>query len=94
MSILVNKSTRVLVQGMGKAGAFHATQCREYGTHIVGGVSPGKGGTIKDGFALFNTVAEAVRQLRDVHPADRRARRREFRSFAFRTARRLERRVA
>src|ERR1700756_4933010 len=60
MSILVNKSTRVLVQGMGKAGAFHATQCREYGTHIVGGVSPGKGGTIKDGFALFNTVAEAV----------------------------------
>jgi succinyl-CoA synthetase alpha subunit len=60
MSILVNKNTRVLVQGMGKAGTFHATQCREYGTTIVGGVSPGKGGTTKDGFALFNTVAEAV----------------------------------
>src|SRR5271166_254766 len=60
MSILVDKNTRVLVQGMGKAGTFHATQCREYGTTIVGGVSPGKGGTTKDGFALFNTVAEAV----------------------------------
>src|SRR5437773_6923300 len=60
MSILVNKSTRVLVQGMGKAGTFHATQCREYGTQIVGGVAPGKGGTVKDGFTLFNTVAEAV----------------------------------
>jgi succinyl-CoA synthetase alpha subunit len=60
MSILVDKSTRVLVQGMGKAGTFHATQCREYGTQVVGGVSPGKGGTVKDGFALFNTVAEAV----------------------------------
>src|SRR5438132_14339694 len=60
MSILVDKSTRVLVQGMGKAGTFHATQCRAYGTHIVGGVAPGKGGTVKDGFALFNTVAEAI----------------------------------
>src|SRR5213595_1050387 len=60
MSILVNKSTRVLVQGMGKAGAFHAVQCRDYGTTMVGGVSPGKGGTVKDGFPLFNTVAEAV----------------------------------
>lgn len=60
MSVLVNKQTRVLVQGMGKAGTFHATQCREYGTNIVGGVAPGKGGTTKDGFALFNTVAEAV----------------------------------
>src|ERR1700683_121264 len=60
MSVLVDKSTRVLVQGMGKAGTFHAIQCREYGTLIVGGVSPGKGGTVKDGFPLFNTVAEAV----------------------------------
>src|ERR1700676_177428 len=60
MSVLVDRSTRVLVQGMGKAGTFHAHQCREYGTQIVGGVSPGKGGTIKDGLALFNTVAEAV----------------------------------
>jgi succinyl-CoA synthetase alpha subunit len=62
MSILVDKSTRVLVQGMGKAGTFHAQQCRDYGTQIVGGVVPGKGGTTKDGFPLFNTVAEAVRK--------------------------------
>src|SRR5262249_60601820 len=62
MSILVDKSTRVLVQGLGKAGTFHATQCREYGTQIVGAVAPGKGGTVKEGFHLFNTVAEAVRR--------------------------------
>src|SRR6266567_4435393 len=62
MSVLVDKSTRVLVQGMGKAGTFHASQCREYGTQMVGGVSPGKGGTTKEGFPLFNTVADAVRQ--------------------------------
>src|SRR6188508_3346136 len=61
MSILVNKTTRVLCQGMGKAGTFHATQCKEYGTQVVGGVVPGKGGTTKEGFHLFNTVAEAVR---------------------------------
>jgi succinyl-CoA synthetase alpha subunit len=60
MSILVDKSSRVLCQGMGKAGTFHATQCREYGTQVVGGVVPGKGGTSKEGFPLFNTVAEAV----------------------------------
>ena len=41
MSILVNKSTRVLCQGLGKAGTFHATQCRDYGTQMVGGVVPG-----------------------------------------------------
>src|SRR5881392_2035014 len=62
MSILVDKNTRVLCQGMGKAGTFHATQCRDYGTQIVGGVVPGKGGTVKEGFPLFNTVAEAVRK--------------------------------
>ena len=60
MSILVDKTTRVLCQGMGKAGTFHATQCRNYGTQVVGGVVPGKGGTTKEGFPLFNTVAEAV----------------------------------
>src|SRR6516164_9720713 len=60
MSILVDKNTRVICQGLGKAGTFHATQCREYGTQIVGGVVPGKGGTTKEGFPLFNTVAEAV----------------------------------
>src|SRR5581483_11682532 len=62
MSILIDKSTRVLCQGMGKAGTFHAMQCRDYGTQMVGGVVPGKGGTTKEGFPLFNTVAEAVRQ--------------------------------
>jgi len=62
MSILVDKNTRVLVQGLGKAGAFHATQCREYGTQVVGAVSPGKGGTKKEGFDLFNSVAEAVQK--------------------------------
>jgi len=45
---------------MGKAGTFHAIQCREYGSQVVGGVVPGKGGTKKEGFSLFNTVAEAV----------------------------------
>lgn len=60
MSILVNKSTRVICQGLGKAGTFHALQCREYGTTLTGGVTPGKGGTIKEGIPLFNTVAEAV----------------------------------
>src|SRR3954467_782047 len=62
MSILVDKNTRVLCQGMGKAGTFHAIQCRDYGTQVVGGVVPGKGGTTKEGFPLFHTVAEAVRK--------------------------------
>ncbi|MCC6420686.1 MAG: succinate--CoA ligase subunit alpha [Gemmataceae bacterium] len=62
MSILVDRNTRVLCQGLGKAGTFHAIQCRDYGTQVVGGVVPGKGGTTKEGFPLFNTVAEAVRQ--------------------------------
>src|SRR6266404_4328375 len=60
MSILVDKTTRVLCQGLGKAGTFHAIQCRDYGTQMAGGVVPGKGGTTKEGFHLFNTVAEAV----------------------------------
>jgi succinyl-CoA synthetase alpha subunit len=62
MSILVDKNTRVLVQGLGKVGLFHAQQCRDYGTHIVGSVKPGKGGTTQDGFPLFNSAAEAVRK--------------------------------
>src|SRR5947209_20009879 len=62
MSILIDKNTRLLVQGMGKAGTFHAIQCREYGTNIVGGVTPRKGGSTKEGFHLFNTVAEALRR--------------------------------
>jgi succinyl-CoA synthetase alpha subunit len=60
MSILVDRNTRVICQGMGKAGTFHAIQCREYGTQMVGGITPGKGGTVKEGFPIFNTVAEAV----------------------------------
>ncbi len=61
MSILVDRSTRVVVQGItGREGAFHAARCREYGTTVVGGVTPGKGGTTHDGFAVWNTVAEAV----------------------------------
>jgi succinyl-CoA synthetase alpha subunit len=62
MSILVDKKTRVICQGLGKAGTFHAIQCRDYGTQVVGGVVPGKGGTTKEGFPLFNTVAQAVRE--------------------------------
>jgi succinyl-CoA synthetase alpha subunit len=62
MSILVDKNTRVICQGLGKAGTFHALQCREYGTQVVGGITPGKGGTVKEGFPVFNTVAEAVRK--------------------------------
>jgi succinyl-CoA synthetase alpha subunit len=63
VSILVDKTTRVVVQGItGKEGAFHAARCKEYGTTVVGGVTPGKGGSTHEGFAVWNTVAEAVRQ--------------------------------
>jgi len=61
MSILVDKNTRVICQGItGKAGLFHSQQCRAYGTPMVGGVTPGKGGTEIDGFPVFDTVAQAV----------------------------------
>ncbi len=61
MSILVGKTTRVVVQGItGREGAFHAARCKEYGTTVVGGVTPGKGGTTDEGFPVWNTVAEAV----------------------------------
>ena len=62
MSVLVDKKTRVLVQGMGKHGTFHALGCRDYGTKIVGGTTPGKGGSKVEGFPIFNTVAEAVQK--------------------------------
>ena len=63
MSVLVDKNTRLLVQGLtGKEGTFHALQMRDYGTNIVGGVTPGKGGTTHEGFPVFNTVADAVAQ--------------------------------
>ncbi len=63
MSILVNKSTRVVVQGItGKEGSFHATQCKAYGTQIVAGVTPGKAGQEVEGIPVFNTVREAVKK--------------------------------
>jgi len=60
MSILINKETRVITQGLGATGLFHAQGAREYGTKMVGGVTPGKGGTSIDGFPVYNTVSEAV----------------------------------
>ncbi len=65
MAILVDSNSRILVQGLtGSAGSFHASQCREYGTQIVAGVVPGKGGTEHDGTPVFNTVREAVQETR------------------------------
>jgi succinyl-CoA synthetase alpha subunit len=61
MSILVNQDTRVICQGItGKAGQFHTKHCIAYGTRIVGGVTPGKGGSAVEGVPVFDTVAEAV----------------------------------
>jgi len=61
MSIWVNQSTKLLVQGItGSQGAFHAKGCRDYGTQVVGGVTPGRGGQIHEGFPVFDTVEEAV----------------------------------
>jgi len=63
MSILVDKDTKVLVQGFtGKNGTFHAEQCLAYGTKIVGGVTPGKGGSLHLGKPVFNTMKQAVRE--------------------------------
>jgi succinyl-CoA synthetase alpha subunit len=62
LSVLVGKDTRLLVQGMGKHGTFHAIGCRDYGTNVVGGVTPGKGGTTHEGFPLFDSVEQAVRK--------------------------------
>src|ERR1700748_37077 len=60
MAVLVDKNTRLIVQGItGKEGTFHAKGCAEYGTKVVGGVAPGKGGTVHEGWPVFNTVAEA-----------------------------------
>jgi succinyl-CoA synthetase alpha subunit len=63
MSILVNKQTRVLTQGItGATGQFHTKACKEYGTQMVAGVTPGKGGTAFEGIPIFDTVARAVRE--------------------------------
>src|SRR5215813_7381088 len=62
MSILINKNTRVICQGItGKVGQFHTKGCKEYGTKVVGGVTPGKGGETVEGVPVFDTVAEAVK---------------------------------
>jgi succinyl-CoA synthetase alpha subunit len=63
MSILIDKNTRVITQGItGATGLFHAQGARDYGTQMVGGVTPGKGGTVIDGFPVFDTVRDAVKQ--------------------------------
>jgi len=62
MSILIDKNTKVITQGItGATGLFHAQGARDYGTRMVGGVTPGKGGTSIDGFPIFNTVEDAVK---------------------------------
>jgi succinyl-CoA synthetase alpha subunit len=61
MSVLIDKSTRLIVQGLtGREGTFHAKQAQAYGTNVVGGVTPGKGGTAHEGWPVFDTVRQAV----------------------------------
>jgi succinyl-CoA synthetase alpha subunit len=63
MAVLIDRQTRLIVQGItGKEGTFHAKQAAAYGTQVVGGVTPGKGGTTHEGWPVFNTVADAVRE--------------------------------
>jgi len=63
MSILVDKNTRLICQGItGKSGAFHSEQCKEYGTNLVGGVTPGRGGETAVGVPVFDSCGEAVKQ--------------------------------
>ena len=63
MAVLIDKNTRLIVQGItGREGTFHAKQAAAYGTQVVGGVTPGKGGTTHEGWPVFNTVAEAVNE--------------------------------
>ncbi len=63
MAVLIDRKTRLIVQGLtGREGTFHAKQAQAYGTNVVGGVTPGKGGTTHEGWPVFNTVADAVRE--------------------------------
>ena len=63
MSILIDKNSKILVQGVtGRDGGFHASKMKEYGTRVVGGTSPGKGGTLHEGIPVFNTVSDAVKE--------------------------------
>jgi len=63
MAILINKDSKIIVQGItGKSGLLHARQCRDYGSHIVGGVTPGKGGTEIEGFKVFDSLQNALRE--------------------------------
>jgi succinyl-CoA synthetase alpha subunit len=63
MAVLIDKNTRLIVQGItGREGTFHAKAAQAYGTQVVGGVTPGKGGTTHEGWPVFNTVADAVRE--------------------------------
>jgi succinyl-CoA synthetase alpha subunit len=63
MSVLIDKKTRLIVQGLtGREGTFHAKQAQAYHTNVVGGVTPGKGGTTHEGWPVFNTMADAVRE--------------------------------
>jgi succinyl-CoA synthetase alpha subunit len=63
MAVLIDKNTRLIVQGLtGREGTFHAKAAAAYGTNVVGGVTPGKGGTTHEGWPVFNTVADAVRE--------------------------------
>ncbi|HVL69435.1 MAG TPA: succinate--CoA ligase subunit alpha [Vicinamibacterales bacterium] len=63
MAVLIDRNTRLIVQGItGREGTFHAKQAQAYGTTVVGGVTPGKGGTTHEGWPVFNTVADAVRE--------------------------------
>jgi succinyl-CoA synthetase alpha subunit len=63
MAVLINRDTRLLVQGLtGREGTFHAKAAQAYGTNVVGGVTPGKGGTTHEGWPVFNTVADAVKK--------------------------------
>jgi succinyl-CoA synthetase alpha subunit len=65
MAILIDKNSKIIVQGItGKSGLLHARQCRDYGSNILGGVTPGRGGTSIEGFPVFNSVVEAVEKTK------------------------------